>query len=286
MVQWTSNAILSRGHTEIPGAPPGISNNHLMWELTAFVLMCYCVYLADSKPFPFIRKFKIDGQKVPSNDFEVQSGPFGKHIYMTSHGIYMQLVHQTCSFVLATVLWASGDDPAHTPVLPLLTFLLRVTTFLGPYCAILSFEVTLLFWFLVKGTRTFQADSFFLWKKYGFANYEAEILAHYLLTPVALIDILLLRPFYYQNGPYILYSLQDAFNFHTFMTMAVPAYYIGFIALNNKLTGMWPYDVLYDVQKIGVKGWVVFCLVIVLFTFAWVLAITFAMPENMYLFAF
>jgi hypothetical protein len=252
--------------------------------MLAFLLINYVVYLADSKPYPFIRRFKVDGKMIKSNDFEIQQGPFGKHIYLTSHAVYLQWVHQICSFTLATVLYLS--DPPHTPALGFLTYLLRVTAFMAPICANLSICVCVLYIGLVRGARTLQADSFFLWKKYGYAFYEVDMVLHILVLPVALLDMMLLRPFY-SHHVYVLYTLQDTFNFHVFLAFAVPIYYIGFMLVNFNLTKVFPYDVIYNVHSKGwLKGWLPFGLIMCCFGMVLTLLMTFAMPDNLYIKAF
>jgi len=59
------------------------------------------VWIADTKPYPW--KNSPDGSSP--NCFKLESGPLGKHIYLTSHGMYIQNAHQIASFTLAALLY-------------------------------------------------------------------------------------------------------------------------------------------------------------------------------------
>lgn len=123
----------------------------------------------------------------------------------------------------------------------------------------------MLFLALCVPAKSFHTESYFLWKKYGFANFEIDTMAHMLLFPVAIVDLNLLRPFYYNSQPsnYMLYSLSDAWNFHVVFACCIPVYYTSLMLANHAVTGNFPYDIIYAVHSRGaMKGWAPFLIVV------------------------
>ncbi len=64
--------------------------NHLILEFIVVCISSYAVGIWDTKPYPW--KKSPDG--TTPNTWKLESGPLGKHIYLTSHGMYIQNAHQ------------------------------------------------------------------------------------------------------------------------------------------------------------------------------------------------
>jgi len=141
----------------------------------------------------------------------------------------------------------------------------------------------MLFLALCVPAESFHRDSYFLWKKYGFANFEIDTMAHMLLFPVAIADLNLLRPFYYNSQPsnYMLYSLPDVWNFHVVFACFIPAYYTVLMLANHAVTGFFPYDIIYAVHRRGViKGWAPFLIMVCSFISLLCWSVTYFTPQD------
>jgi len=203
---------------------PPLAEKHAV--LVVAVLSCYVLYMhMFTAPSPT--------QDASVDDFKGIGSPFGRWWFLTRQTIGLQAWHQALSYFAIAMQWPNLASRTHAVALWL--------------CGPANF-VTIHFFVLVWPHPDFKASSA-KWEKKSVPFREVMFMLHVWQLPIACIDVLFLkdRAAMLRLTPPV---LGLAFIFVSFV-----AYYLGIVAANFVLKGVYPYGVMRECGT-SPKKWV------------------------------